>query len=65
MHVNPQDQKITHTNYKNMIQAWLRSDCHIYFPFVSFWLKNKNALIAQKKWILILIHVIQLLSQKP
>ena len=32
----------------------------LYVPFVSFWLKNKSTLIARKKKILILIHVVNL-----
>ena len=49
MYVSLQDQKLTHNNYKNMIQAWLIVTAlyYIYVPFISFWLKS--ALIALEK----------------
>ena len=49
MYESLQNKKLIHTNYKNIIQASLRSpfviflaDCDLsYVPFVSFWLKKK------------------------
>ena len=51
MSVSLQDQNLRHNNYKKMIQEWLTSHCIVLHlrPFVSFWLKNKSALIAREK----------------
>ena len=65
VYVSRQVKKLTRNNYKNMIQAWLRSYCIVLHlcSFVSFWLKNKSGLIAGEKWIPILMHVVQLRRQ--
>ena len=65
MHVSLQSQKLTHNNYKNMIPAWLRSHCivlHLCSTCI-FLAENKSALIARRKWILILMYVSQIVSQ--
>ena len=50
MYASLQSQKLTHNDYNNMIQAWLRSHCVVlhFFSICIFPAESKSALIARK-----------------